>query len=229
MMLRLTAGLLLAAAAAACSSSAPDPTATPTTPNTATTVLDLQEPPSSEQIALVAEDFPHAADTVPVQPLATAADLTTYGSSLAVALQALEQFDNGYKTWHMSPADDGIPQSGAVGWVLSFKTMAGAQDAFLSLAEPKRAYILPEALLRITGERELPMLSDGDASRVFDVETRTPLSAEVTMAHRVLYRKGRVVVMVTGAHPASPEYFMDLVVQMLDRVPESDPPSEPAP
>jgi hypothetical protein len=107
--------------------------------------------------------------------------------------------------------------------------MAGAQDAVLSLADPKRAYILPEALLWITGGRDLPMLSDRDASRVFDVKTRTPLSAKVTMAPQVLYRKGRVVVMVTNAHPASPEYFMNLVVKMLDRVPESDPPSEPPP
>jgi hypothetical protein len=40
---------------------------------------------------------------------------STATTVLGMTPQALEHFGNGYKIWHMSLADDGIPKSGAVG------------------------------------------------------------------------------------------------------------------
>ncbi len=216
--------LLLAVATAACSS--PGPASTPTTASpspTGAVALDLLDPPNSEEIALTGEDFPHPVEIMVSQSLSSVADLTTFASSLAMIPEVTQYFDNGYKTWHMSPLNGDEPQLGASGWVLSFKTLEGAEKAFLLLAQPKRASILPEALQRITGERELPLLTGNDASRVFDQEIRYPLNEDTTTYHRALFRKGRVVVMVTGSYPVNPEYFTNLIIRMLRRVPESVP------
>ena len=220
----LALALLLAAATAACSSSGPASTPTPASPSpTATVALDLLDPPNSEEIALTGEDFPHPVETLVSQALSTVADLANFGSSLEMTPEVTQYFDNGYKTWHTSHFNGDDPQSGAAGWVLSFKTLEGAEKAFLLLAKPERASVLPAVLLRITGERELPLLTANDASRVFDQEIRSPLTDEITVYHRALFLKGRVVVMVEGSYPANPNYFTGLIIRMLRRIPESDP------
>jgi hypothetical protein len=121
-------------------------------------------------------------------------------------------------------------------WVLSFTKLGAAEKEFDILAEPQRATIWQTG--NHTGERELPITTIGDESRVFDFETTPywPLGPPegleqyqgVRMTwYRVVARKERVVVVIKGYcwAPSEPEYFVRLAQRMVNRIPQPTPKS----
>ena len=131
-------------------------------------------PIASQTIALTAQDFTHAVNTLAAEPVTTEdLFLVPGGYSLGQDDDVKRSFDNGFYTNHLS-----LSWEGAEGWVLSFTTLEAAKRAFAILAAPSRGRLLAEDRLVSTGERELlPWAKIGDESRVFDYEISEILSS----------------------------------------------------
>jgi len=184
-------------------------------------------PIDSQQIALTSEDFVQPVDTLIAESFSKISECSLAPSwDKGVA----KGFANGYHTEHSVPAGTETMQLETEGWVLSFAKLGAAEKEFDILAEPQRAIIWQTG--NQTGERELPVMTIGDESRVFDFETTPywPLGPPVGLEqyqgvrmtwYRVVVRRERVVVVIKGYcwAPGEPEYFVRLAQRMVNRVP----------